>query len=86
MNIRLRGLSLSFIGGALFGLIAYWISHPLSFPFSSHPTGTGAVMFIGATGAAAFIGLVECATGRSFRDVKASWAALSRQQRFLWVS
>ncbi len=69
-------------GGAIFLTIAYWISHPRSYPFGSYPSGPGGAILVGMPGAAAIIGLVELASGRAFRELEATWASLNALKKF----
>jgi hypothetical protein len=77
LNIRTRGALVFCIGAAVFGLIAFWISHPSQYPFKYYPAGPGGALIIGIPGAAAIIGLVEMGTGKPFRELENTWASLS---------
>jgi len=81
MSTRLRGLLLFIVFGGLFGLFAYWIANPKSYPFDYYPAGIGGALIIGMPGAAAIIGLLELTTGKPFYKLEESWANLKGWQR-----
>jgi hypothetical protein len=83
MPIRARGALLLVVGGAFFSLFAYWIAVPEAYPFDYYPAGPGGALLIGAPGALALIGLIECMTGMPFHQIEAAWAGLSGWQRFV---
>ncbi|MEP5764752.1 MAG: hypothetical protein ABJ308_09160 [Halieaceae bacterium] len=84
MNIRTRGL-LGFVGfGALFGLIVFWYANPEFYPFSYHPVGPAAAIFIGAPGAFSAVGLIEFASGQPFYKLEETWQGLKWWQRGIW--
>jgi hypothetical protein len=82
LSIRIRGFLLALLGGTIFSLIAYWISHPSSYPFSHFPAGPGGALLIGIPGAVAVIGMVECVSGRALRELELTWASLNGLKRF----
>lgn len=83
MSVRTRGLLYLIVGGSLFGLFAFWIANPASYPFSVYPAGIGGALAIGAPGAGAVIGLIELVSGKPFHQVEDAWAGLSGLQRFV---
>jgi hypothetical protein len=84
MDIRLRGVLEFVAGGMVFGLFAYWIAHPASYPFDYYPAGPGGAILIAAPGGVAFVGLVEMLTGRPFVEIEAAWANLGGLKKFIY--
>ena len=86
MNIRLRGALTFVVGGMVFGLFAYWIAYPASYPFDYYPAGPGGAIVIAAPGGMAFVGLIEMLTGRSFVEIEDAWANLGGLKKFIYGS
>jgi hypothetical protein len=82
MTIRQRGLVLLGLGGTIFATFVYWIAVPDAYPFDRYPAGPGGALIIGAPGAAAIVGRIECSTGLPFHRIEQAWADLSGWQRF----
>jgi len=82
MSVRIRGLLYLISGSSIFGLVAYWIANPESYPFSVYPAGIGGAIAIGAPGAIALVGLIELVSAKPFYEIEDAWANLSGLQRF----
>ena len=82
MPIRVRGALEMILGSAVFAVFAYWIAVPEAYPFAYYPAGIGGALAIGAPGALALVGLIECLSGMPFHQIEAAWAGLSGWQRF----
>ncbi len=80
-TVRLRGLALTLVFGAIFSVIAFWIANPSSYPFDYYPAGPGGALLIGAPGGAAIVGLIELLSGKPFYEVEEAWANLGGLQR-----
>jgi hypothetical protein len=82
LELRTKAILKILLGGGIFSLVGYLLSHPEAFPFGYMPAGIG-VFIMGISFLNAVTGIVEIIAKRPFSEIEDAWSKTTGFKKFL---